>query len=163
MLIQGGFSNVQIEPFDKGPDIKASCDGCILYFEVTRRRPTEADYIIEKTKGPWWVSPEKDDTVIGKIRDELSQLINGEKNIIVVWSNTIKLGKPEVQQAFKSINEEIENNKEAFHKLSGVLLVQDEKIDLTMPEEIYFSPNNYASNQLPCWLINKLECILEIS
>jgi len=159
VLARNGFLQIQMEPFNKGPDIKASYNGYTIYFEVTRRRPMAADRELGKTKGSWVVSPDRTDNVIGKITEKLGQLQRGELNIIVIWSNTVRLGVPEVQEAFKYIQGEINQNTEKYEELSSVLLIQDEKVDLTMPKESYLFPNDRALNQLPICLAKKLKSL----
>ena len=76
------------------------------------------------------------------------------------------VGSPEIEEASKSISKEILGNEGAYAKLSGVILVQDEKLDLTLPDEIYLFINEKATRPLQESLIGKLSsfcrCIYKI-
>jgi hypothetical protein len=100
--------------------------------------------------------PDRDQNVISLIADKQNQLLEGEMNIKAIWSNTARAGYPEIEEACKWISKEILENKGAYAKLSGVIFVQDEKIDLTLPDDIYLFINNQATRLLPEQLVGKL-------
>jgi len=156
ILNHNGFSGIELEPLDNGPDIRITSEVGTLYFEVKRRRHKEEDYELAESGGASWIRPDRDDNVISIIRNKLGQLRYGEINIVVIWSNTVMLGSPEIQEACKSISKEIFRNEGAYAKLSGIILVQDEKIDFTSPDNICLFINDQAARLLHEPLIVKL-------
>ena len=149
LLHHNGFSCIDMEPSKKGPDIMITSSRYTSYCEITRRRFKKEDYELAKSGGPSWTRPDSADNLNGIIVNKLKQLLDGEMNIVVIWSNTIKVGTPEIEEAFKWISKEIRSNVGTYEKLSGVILVQDGKVDLTLPNEICLVVNDKAKRPLP--------------
>lgn len=156
ILNHNGFSCIELEPLKKGPDIRITSEGDTFYFEVKRRRPKEEDYEFAESEGASWVNFDKDNNVINLISGKLKQLLDGEINIVVIWSNTIMVGQPGIEEACKSISKEIVENTGSYAKFSGIVLVEDAKIDLRLPDDIYLFINGEATRLLPKPLVRKL-------
>ena len=100
ILIKNNFPNIQIEYSLKGPDIVSNYYGENIYFEVTRKRPNEDDERFQQP-GVHVISPPKTENTIEKIQEKLPQLKSGEINIVVLCSETVKLGLSDVEEALK--------------------------------------------------------------
>ncbi len=89
ILARNNFSDIEIEYAESGPDLKARWNRKTVYFEVTRKRPSEDDKLFSHLgAGPYWVKLAESEDIIGKIQGKLPQLKPGEINIVVLWSNT---------------------------------------------------------------------------
>jgi len=100
--------------------------------------------------------PDRNDNIISITADKLKQLLEDETNIVAIWSNTARVGHLEIEEACKSISKEILGNKGTHAKLCCVIFVQDEKIGLTLPDDIYLFINDQAARLLPEPLVGKL-------
>jgi hypothetical protein len=154
ILAHNGFDSVDLEPSDERPDIVLSYEANDVFFEIRRRRPRETDFKLAETKGPLWGKQERDENVISLIKDKMPQLVPGEINIVVIWSNTVELGYPHIQEAFKSISKEIDAG--TLKKLSGLIFVDDPRLDLTLPNAINLFTNEKAEKLMPQSLVDRL-------
>lgn len=159
ILARNGFKEIHIEYCNEGPDIKAEYNGQTIYFEVTRRHTDEDEWTGEYgAAGP---SPDRPENVIDRIRGKLGQLQSGEINIVVLWSDTVKLGKPDVEEAFKYIKQEINDDPEKYKSLSGVLFTEGGGVSYTRLTPFHLFKNEKASKLLGTRLARKLECLYE--
>jgi hypothetical protein len=75
VLARNNFSDIEIEYCDKGPDVKARWNRKTVYFEVTRKRPSEDDERFSHTgSGAYWVKSAESKDIISKIQGKLCQL-----------------------------------------------------------------------------------------
>ncbi len=158
ILARNKFSNIHIEYCQEGPDLKANWNRNTVYFEVTRKRPSEDDRIIQSSAA--FVSPATTENIIDKIRVKIPQLQTNGVNIVVIWSDTITLGKPELEKAFESIRDEIKETPEEYKKLSGVLLTNGGYNSGTL-KQFYLFENDNASKPLSPRLTRKLNSLHE--
>jgi len=119
----------------------------------------EDDQELAKSGGSVMASPVSTDSVNDIISEKLRQLQDGEINVLVIWSNTVKLGRPEIEEGFKNIRQEVKGTAVKYRKLSAIMLIQDETRDLAMLGKVLFL-NDSASRQLPDSIITALGCIL---
>lgn len=159
ILARNNFSNIQIEYADKGPDLKAIWNRNTIYFEVTRSRPSEDDQAVRN--GAAFVSQKRIGNIKSKIQDKIPQLQSGEINIVVLWSDTVNLLPPTVQEAFECIKQEIDDEPEKYKDLSGVLFTEGGGVDLATLKEYYLFENKEASKPLSPRLIRKLKSLHE--
>lgn len=153
MLLRKGFVGIDMEPSDKGPDLKAELDKFTVFFEIKRRRPRKEDRQLLTSSGPF--SPERPESINGIISDKLGQLCDDEPNVLVIWSDTFVLGIPEIEEAFKYIKQE--NSPGKYRNLSAMALVEDSRVDLDIPDTCELVPNDKAARPLPPSVIQKLQ------
>lgn len=159
ILARNGFSEITFIKEKKEqrlPDIKAKYNKCTVYFEVTRSRPNEEDEKVQS--GAVFVSPKRIENIIGKIQRKMPQLRSGEINIIVFWSDTVGVLLPDIEEAFKYIQQEIDQNLGAYKELSGILFT--ESGEASYPTEFKLFKNDKASKSLGNCLTKKLESLL---
>lgn len=159
ILARNNFSNIQIEYSDKGLDLKAVWNMKTVYFEVTRFRPNEEAEKVQSRVSI--VSPKTTENIISKIQDKIPQLQSGEINIIVFWSDTIRVLPRIMKEAFKYIEQEIQQNPEVCKKLSGVLFTESGGVDMVTLKQFYLFENKEASKPLSSRLFDKLDNLLE--
>jgi len=159
ILARNGFCDIQIEFADKGPDIKATWKEETIYFEVTRRRPTEDDKAIQNAAA--FVSPDKPENIISKIQGKMPQLRIGETNVIVLWSNTIRLGYKELQEAFKYVQSEINTDPKKYEDLSAVLITVNGGVDMETLKQFNLFNNEKASKPLNPLVAKRLDTLQE--
>jgi len=158
ILARNGFKEIHIEYCSEGPDIKTEYNRQTVYFEVTRRHTDEDEWTGEYgAAGP---SPDRPENVIDRIWGKLGQLKSGGTNIVVLWSDTVKLGKPDVEEAFKYIQQEICHHPK-YGDLSGVLLTEGGGVDLASLKQFYLFENDRVSKPLGTRLRRKLESLRE--
>lgn len=159
ILARNGFSGITFIKERKEqrlPDIKANYNKCTVYFEVTRSRPNEEDEKVQS--GAAFVSPKRIENIKSKIQDKIPQLRSGEINIIVFWSDTVGVLLPDIEEAFKYIQQEIDQNLGAYKELSGILFT--ESGEASYPTEFKLFKNDKASKSLGNCLTKKLEPLL---
>jgi len=118
-LAINSFTEIELEPFDSGPDIKAKWNSKFIYFEVTRRRPEVDEWAPNFDLNS--LPLEKAENIISKIQAKNRQLLIRELNIIVLWSDTWQVQMPNIEEAFRYIEREITQNRGTYNKLSGIL------------------------------------------
>jgi len=158
ILVRNNFSEITFikeERRRKLPDMKTNWNRNTIYFEVTRSRPSEDDVAIQA--GAAFVSQDSIENIIGKIREKLPQLQSGGINIVVIWSDTINWLPPIMEEAFKYIQREVNQNPGVYEKLSGVLFT--ESGEAIYPSEFKLFKNNEALKPLRESLAVKLESL----
>jgi len=158
ILARNNFLDIEIEYTQKGPDLKARWNGKTVYFEVTRRHAAEDEWAVE---GASFVSSDKTENVISKIRAKHRQLQSGEVNIVVIWSDTVRLGYLELEEAFQYIQLEIQQEPELYKDLSGILFTEGGGVSPTRLTPFQLFKNYKASNPLGTRLARKLESLYE--
>lgn len=118
-LAKNNFTQIELEPFESGPDIKAKWNRRFMYFEVTRWRPEVDEWADDFD--PNKVTLTKVENIIEKIQNKNRQLINNEINVVVLWSDTWKVEIQGVEEAVKYIEQEITQNRGTYKKLSSIL------------------------------------------
>ena len=164
ILARSGFSKITFMKEIKScrlPDIKAEYSRQTIYFEIKRRRPNIKDEWAEESEA-FAISPDSTENVISIIQNKLRQLIEGEINILVLWSDTISLDKIEVMEAFKYIQQEIESNPESYKRLSG-LLITNGGFSIPSMKQCRLFRNDTASKPLSPRIAKKLDCLNEKS
>lgn len=159
ILARNKFSEIHIEYCEAGPDLKANYNDNTVYFEITRRRPTEDDKAVQSRAA--FVSRDRAENIISKIQEKLRQLQSDEINIVVVWSDTIRLSEHELEKAFEYIKQEIKDDPEKYKDLGGVLFTNSGGVDVATLKEFYMFPNDNASKPLGTRLAEKLESLHE--
>ncbi len=155
ILARNGFKEIHIEYSDKGMDIKANWNRNAIYFDVTRKR-SKVDEWAEQLEDPKLPS-NKTRNIIGKIDSKLKQLKPGGINIVVFWSATVAVLKPDMEEAFKNIK----NDPEKYKDLSGVLFTEDGGVDVSTLKQFYLLENDKALKPLGARLARKLDFLHE--
>jgi len=158
ILARNGFSQIQIEYFDEGPDLKANYNRRTVYFEVTRRHSEVDEWA--KQSADALPPPDNPENIIGRIQGKMSQLRSGEVNILVFWSDTVAVLESEMREAFEYIYQEINCNPGVYGKLSGVLFTTG-GVNVANLKQFYLFTNNKASKLFPIRLARKLESLCE--
>ena len=167
VLARNNFLGIEIEYADKGADIKAGWNGSTIYFEVTRRAPNREDICFSQGpgNGESFVAEQiRTETILGKIQGKLQQLENGATNIVVYCSETVSMGQPNMEEAFKYIKREIQEDTERYKQLSGVLFTEsvfnmDLKHPFTELRGFRLFRNEKASSPLGVRLTKKLNSL----
>ncbi len=159
ILARLGFKEIHIEYCEAGPDLKANYNDNTVYFEITRRRPTEDDQSIQSRAA--FVSRDRVENIISKIQGKLRQLQSDEINIVVVWSDTIRWSQHELEKAFECIRQEIRDDPEKYKDLGSVLFTNGGGVDTATSKQFYLFKNNDASKQLGNRLAEKLDNLHE--
>ena len=162
ILARNGFKEIHIEYCSEGPDIKANWNRNTVYFEVTRRH-SEVDEWGEwaQEQGAFFVLPDKVDNTISRIRGKLSQLQSNEINIVVIWSDTIRLLPPSIKEAFEYIKQEITNEPKKYKNLSGVLFTEGGGVEGTTLKQFWLFENDKTLKPLGPRLAKKLDSLHE--
>ena len=161
ILTRNKFSRIHIEYSDKGPDIKADWNKNTVYFEVMRRR-FEVDEWAEESRDAL-PPPDKTENITDRIQDEIRKLQIGKINILVFWSDTVKVLKLDMEKAFKYIQQVINENPGMYKKLSGILFTEGGGVDVTTQKQFCLFPNDKASKPLGTRLAKKLDYLNEKS
>ena len=159
ILARNKFSEIHIEYCEAGPDLKANYNDNTVYFEITRRRPTEDDQAIQSRAA--FVSRDRAENIISKIQGKLRQLQSGEINIVVIWSDTISWNQHELERAFEYIKQEIKDDPEKYKDLGSVLFTNGGGVDMATLKQFYLFKNDQASKPLRPRLTKKLESLHE--
>ncbi len=159
ILTRNNFSDTHIEYIDKGPDLKATWNRNTIYFEVTRSRPNEEDERVRNIAT--FVSSKSLENIKSKIRDKIPQLQSGAINVVVIWSDTVSWLPCIMKEAFKDIEQEIQQNSGVYKKLSGVLYTEGGGVDSATLKQFYLFENKEASKPLGSRLFNKLDNLHE--
>jgi hypothetical protein len=159
VLARNGFSQIHIECSRSGPDLRANYNRQTVYFEVTRRRPNEEDNWEQSVAS--FAATDSAQAIISKIEGKLGQLLRGERNIVVYWSSTVRVGHPELQDAFSYVQQAIDADPRLYHKLSGILFTAGGGVNLSTLEQFYLFRNNKASEPLGIRLATKLKSLHE--
>lgn len=157
ILARLGFKEIHIEYCEAGPDLKANYNDNTVYFEITRRRPTEDDQAAEV--GATVISRDRTENIISKIQGKLRQLQSDEINIVVVWSDTIRLSQHELEKAFEHIKQEIKDDPEKYKDLSAILFTEGEESYRTTLKKFYLLKNDEARKLLGICLTRKLKSL----
>lgn len=164
ILARNRFSGVTFIKEDikhKSPDLKATWNKNTVYFEVTRKRPIENEWVKEQedTRFP---SGDPED-IISKIQGKIGQLINGKINILVFWSGTLTVDKSEMEEAFEYIQQEIAQDASVYKKLSGILFFAEGGFSVPTMKQCYLFKNEKALKPVVPRLARKLDCLNELS
>jgi len=159
ILARNGFKEIEIEYCKEGPDIKAKYNKRTIYFEIARKRENEREQKLQERGEAGFFLPYRTDNIISAIQEKLKQLQSGELNIVVLWSDTVRLGLLEIKEAIKYIQREIKAEPEKYKELSGVLFTDG--TDTATLKQFHLFKNDKASKQLPDRLIKKLGKLLE--
>ena len=162
ILARNNFLDIEIEYAKKGPDLKARWNRKTVYFEVTRRH-SEVDEWGEwaQREGAYCVLSDRVDNTIYRIGGKLSQLQDNEINIVVIWSDTIRLLPPVIKEAFEYIKQEITNEPKKYKNLSGVLFTEGGGVDSATLKQFWFFENDKTSKPLGPRLAKKLDSLHE--
>lgn len=158
ILVRNNFSAIEVEYSSKGPDIKADWNRNTIYFEVTRKR-SKVDEWAEQA-GEVELPSHKTEDIIGKIKSKLKQLKLGEINIVVFWSDTVAVGKRELEEAFEYIQQE-DQNTGVYKDLSAILFTESGGVSYGRLNPFYLFKNETASKPLGTRLARKLEFLYE--
>lgn len=164
-LARSGFKQIEIEYSDIGPDVKARYNRLTVYFEITRKRESEEEKAIHRSKeGVGWISPYRIDNLRSTIQQKIRQLTSGELNIVVLWSDRLGVGTHQFEWAVEDIRREIEDNPETYEKVSGVLFTSGYYYDNNAETQRQFMlfKNDKARKQLPKRLADKLRQMSDI-
>ncbi len=159
VLARNGFSDIEIEFCDKGSDLKAVWNRKTVYFEVTRKRPSEDDGRISRS-GAYWVKRAESEDVIGKIQGELHQLKPGELNVVILWSDTPEWSEHILEEAHQYIKQEICEDTNRYKNLSAILFTTGGVNGATL-KQFYLFENDKASKPLGHRLTKKLKSLHE--
>ena len=159
ILARNRFSKMHIEYCEEGSDLKASWNRNTVYFEVTRRRPSGDEWAEQPEAS--FASADKAENTISRIRGESSQLQRGEINIVVLWSDTVNLLLPDVEEAFQYIRQEIASDPEEYKYLSGILFTEGGGVSYSTMKQFYLLKNDNALRPLKTRLTRKLESLHE--
>lgn len=159
ILARNKFSNIHIEYCKKGPDLKADWNRNTVYFEVTRSRPNEEDEQVQSRVA--FVSSMSAESIIAKIQGKLRQLKSGEINIVVIWSDTVRLRPPVIKEAFEYIKQEITDELKKYKNLSGILFTEGGGVDTATLKQFYLFKNDKTSKPLGSRFTRKLESLHE--
>ena len=157
LLAKRGFSAVQLEYSTNGPDISANWSRNAIYFEVKRTRPREDDSRIQNSviwkghDGP---------NVIGMIQQKMRQLRENERNVIVLWSDTVNLMIDDMDKAFSYIRQHISRDSNAYRKLGGILF-KGGGYSFSPLRQFYLFENSKALKPLGTRLCAKLRNLFE--
>lgn len=154
-LAKNGFAEIMLECRDEGPDIEANYNHQTICFEVTRRRYEEDEWA--ESFEPNHVKPDSSQRIVSKIQDKLKQLQDGEINIVVFWSSTMKVTAGEISTAFSDIQHEIDADPKLYRKLSGILFTEMEGYDIPSLKQYYLFKNNKTLKPIGIRLAKKLE------
>lgn len=80
---------------------------------------------------------------------------------MVLWSDTIRLLLPDMEQAWKYIQQRIYRNPQKYKDLSGVLFTEGGGVSYTTLKQFYLFKNDKASKQLGSRLTKKLKSLHE--
>ena len=158
ILARNKFSQIHIEYSEGCPDLKAKWNKSTVYFEVTRKRPSDEDQLFSQPGVHIVLSPRTENT-IEKIRSKLRQLEPNEINIVVLCSETVQLGRSDVEEAFKYIELEIHNDTDKYKDLSAVLFTESVEEFVKGPWGLYLFKNANALKPLGTRLAVKLESL----
>ncbi len=112
ILVRNGFKQIEIEYAKEGPDVKARYNRRILYFEITRKHENEEDEAIHQSKdGVGWISRQKPVNIIRIIKNKCNKLPENELNILVIWSDTISIGRSTIAQVVQSLRQRIDRTQ----------------------------------------------------
>ncbi len=164
VLAKNKFLDVEIEYAEKGSDLRARWNKRAVYFEVTRRH-SEVDEWDESAqeRGAFSVLPDRVENTISRVIGKLSQLQNDETNIVVIWSDTIRLLPSVMKEAFRCIQQEIAGDPSKYKNLSGVLFTEGGGVDSATLEQFYLLENDNAAKPLGPRLAQKLKSLHERS
>jgi len=161
ILAKNGFSQIYIEWCRDGPDIKANYNRQTVYFEVTKRNPDKEQDSWEESEAHSG-SSDSPEYIIDRIRKELKHFSNGERNVVVYWSSSIRSSSVEVREAFRYIGRKIDENPQAYHELSAILFTEALGFDVQTLNEFYLFKNDRASKPLGIRLSRKLKSLYSI-
>jgi len=156
-LAKNGFSEIRLECSDKGPDIEAVYNHQTICFEVTRRRYEEDEWA--ETFEPNHVKPDSSQRIVSKIQGKYGQLRDGEINLVVYWSSTMKVVSGDIRSAFSDMQHEIDGDPERYRNLSGILFTEMEGYDITSLKQYPLFKNDKALKPLGPRLTKKLESL----
>ncbi len=160
ILARNNFFDIEIEYADKGPDLKGRWNRKTVYFEVTRKRPSEDDKLFSQPGGHF-IKHARIENIISKIQEKMGQLQCGEVNIVVIWSDAIAWHQSALGKAFEYINQEITNEPKKYKNLSGVLFTEGGGVSPERLTPFQLFKNGKASNPLGTRLARKLESLYE--
>jgi len=162
ILARNNFSHIHIEYADGCPDLKANWNKYTVYFEVTRKRPSEDDKRFSHPgAGAYWAEHAESEDIIGKIQGKMRQLQSGEVNIVVLWSDAIAWHHSALEKAFGYIKQEICDDQTRYKDLSAILFTKGGGVSSGRLKPFYLFKNDKASKPLGTRLARKLESLHE--
>jgi len=164
ILARNGFSEIifiKEEKKHRLPDVKANCNRNTVYFEITRKR-SKVDEWAEQPEDVELPSGKPED-IISIIQRKMGQLISGKMNILVFWSSTLAVLHLDMAEAFKCIQQEINQNPGTYEKLSGVVFTEDEGFSIPTMKQYYLFKNENASKPIGPHLAKKLKSLNALS
>ncbi|MFH1382838.1 MAG: hypothetical protein ABIH70_08105 [Chloroflexota bacterium] len=162
ILARNNFSDIEIEYAERGPDLKARWNRKTVYFEVTRKHPSEDDKLFSHPgAGAYWVKPAESEDIIGKIQGKLPQLKPDGINIVVLWSDTPAWSQRVLGKAHKYIKQKICGDPNRHKDLSAILFTPGGFVNGATLKQFYLFENDKASKPLGPRLVNKLESLHE--
>jgi len=160
ILARNNFSDIEIEYAEKGPDLKARYNRKTVYFEVTRKRPSEDNELFSQPGGHF-TKHARIENIISKIQEKMGQLQCGEVNIVVIWSDAIAWHQPALGKAFGYIKQEIYDDPTRYKDLSAILFTEGGGVSPERLTPFQLFKNDKASNPLGTRLARKLESLYE--
>ncbi len=157
IIAKRGFSAIRLEYSDSGPDISAKWNRNVIYFEIKRIRPRQDDQ--KAHESVVWIDP-VELTIIGIIQEKMSQLLQGERNVFVIWSDTVDFLEEGMQNSWNYIRQEIDGNPGSYTKLSGILFTSG-GYRFSPLKQFRLYENTVASKRLGARLCRKLENLFE--
>jgi hypothetical protein len=162
ILARNGFKQIEIEYLNKGPDVKAHYNSRTVYFEITRKRENEEDEAIHQSKdGVGWISRQKPVNIIRIIKNKCKKLRENELNILVIWSDTISIGRNTIAQVVQSLRQRIDRSPETYRGMSGILFTLGMSYTNGIPKQFLLFSNDKADVRLTNGLPNKLQSMTE--
>ena len=160
ILARNNFSHVHIEYADGCPDLKADWNKYTVYFEVTRKRPSEDNELFSQPGGHF-TKHARIENIISKIQEKMGQLQCGEVNIVVIWSDAIAWHRFALGKAFGYIKQEICDDPTRYKDLSAILFTKGGGVSPERLTPFQLFKNDKASNPLGTRLARKLESLYE--
>lgn len=160
ILARNNFSDIEIEYAEKGPDLKARYNRKTVYFEVTRKRPSEDNELFSQPGGHF-TKHARIENIISKIQEKMGQLQCGEVNIVAVWSDAIAWHQSALGKAFGYIKQEIYDDPTRYKDLSAILFTEGGGVSPERLTPFQLFKNDKASNPLGTRFARKLESLYE--
>ncbi len=160
VLARNNFSDIEIEYCDKGPDLIARWNRKPVYFEVTRKRPSEDNELFSQPGGHF-TKHARIENIISKIQEKMGQLQCGEVNIVVIWSDAIAWHQSALGKAFGYIKQEICDDPTRYKDLSAILFTEGGGVSPARLTPFQLFKNDKASNPLGTRLARKLDSLHE--
>jgi len=160
ILARNKFPQIYIEYAEGCPDLKANWNKRMVYFEVTRKRPSEDNELFSQPGGHF-TKHARIENIISKIQEKRGQLQSGEVNIVVIWSDAIAWHQSALGKAFGYIKQEICDDPTRYKDLSAILFTNSGGVSPERLTPFQLFKNDKASNPLGTRLASKLNRLYE--